>query len=111
MIVKFYIPAISENAQLRSEREGLEAKLEEEQREEQRLRDRIRWLLNPNDPRYLESYVRDKLDRSRPGEIILRMDPMDLRMERERDRRLDSLLPGDAAPEPDAEPMLPNLVQ
>ena len=71
-LIVIYFPSFSKLQQLRREKKGLEEKIEELKEENKELGEEIYKL--ETDPTYLENVARNKLKKTRKGEIIYKLD-------------------------------------
>ena len=73
VVIGAFLPELQKERAERAERERLHKLIDEQRALHNRYERQIRWLAHDAD--YLGIFARDKLDRQRDGETILRVDP------------------------------------
>lgn len=76
---RLFIPELKRNSEIDAELEGLRTQLSREQATNRQLTNEVGWLTDSSDPTYIETIARDKLERAKPGETIIRLENEDPR--------------------------------
>ena len=76
---RLFVPELKRNAEIDAELAGMRNQAERETAANTQLKNEVGWLTDASDPTYLETIARDKLERAKPGETVIRLDNEDPR--------------------------------
>jgi cell division protein FtsB len=76
---RLFIPELKKHQEIDTQLKGMQAEFDREDGLNKQLTNEVSWLTDPNDPTYLETIARDKLQAAKPGETVIRLEIEDPR--------------------------------